>query len=113
MPMMVAITENASAALRGRLALWLVEVRAGVYIGSYGERVREMLWKTIESGIGDGNAVLAWAAPTEAGYEFRFHGFNRRRPVDLDGLKLVSYVDDSAEANVLLDLIGHQNDQNI
>ncbi len=28
----------------GRLAVWLLEIRAGVYVGDYGRRVREMIW---------------------------------------------------------------------
>ncbi len=33
MSMLVVVTENIPARLRGRLAVWLLEVRAGVYVG--------------------------------------------------------------------------------
>ena len=42
--MFVVIVEDAPPRLRGRLAVWLLEVRAGVYVGNYGRRVREMIW---------------------------------------------------------------------
>ena len=112
MTMILVVTENAPASLRGRLALWLVEVRAGVYVGSYGERVRDMLRQTIEAGIGGGNAVIAWAARTEAGYDLWSVGPNMRRPIDLDGLKLVEYVDQAAETNRMLQRLGHQDTTN-
>jgi len=93
--MMVIVLENTPDRLRGRLALWLLEVRTGVYVGSYSVKVREMIWGNIEKGIGDGNAVMMWDAPTESGYDFRTLGKNRRIPVEYDGLKLVSFLPES------------------
>ena len=89
--MLVIVVENAPARLRGRLAVWLLEVRAGVYVGAYGRRVREMLWDQVCAYIEDGNGVIAWAAPNDAGFEFDTCGRNRRIPVDLDGFRLVSF----------------------
>ena len=59
--MLVIVVENAPPRLRGRLALWLLEVRAGVYLGKVSRRVREMVWDSVEKGIGEGNAVMAWS----------------------------------------------------
>jgi CRISPR-associated protein Cas2 len=89
--MLVIVVENAPPRLRGRLAVWLLEVRAGVYVGEIGARVRAMLWETVQEWIGDGNAVMAWKAPSDAGFEIATCGFARRDPVDLDGLKLVRF----------------------
>ena len=44
MTMVVVVTENVPPRLRGRLAIWLLEVRAGVYVGDVSRRVREMIW---------------------------------------------------------------------
>ena len=33
--MLVIVVENVLPALRGRLAVWLLEVRAGVYVGVF------------------------------------------------------------------------------
>jgi CRISPR-associated protein Cas2 len=90
--MLVIVVENAPPRLRGRLALWLLEVRAGVYVGEYSRRVQEMLWQQVGAGIEDGNAVMIWNANTESGFDFLTLGKNRRIPVELDGLKLVSFL---------------------
>ena len=89
--MLVIVVENAPPRLRGRLAVWLLEVRAGVYVGTYGRRVREMLWAQVCAYIEEGNGVIAWAAPNDAGFEFDTCGVNRRVPVDLDGYRLVAF----------------------
>jgi CRISPR-associated protein Cas2 len=94
--MLVIVVENAPPRLRGRLAVWLLEVRAGVYVGTYSRKVREMIWTQIVGGIGDGNAVIAWAANNDAGFEFETCGSNRRSPVDLDGFRLVSFLPSEA-----------------
>lgn len=89
--MLVIVVENAPPRLRGRLAIWLLEIRAGVYVGNYSVKVRNYLWEQVEGGIGEGNAVMAWRANTEAGFDFLTLGINRRMPIELDGAKLVSF----------------------
>lgn len=88
---MVIVVENSPPRLRGRLAVWLLEIRAGVYVGRYSRRVRERIWADVEAHIENGDAVMAWAAPTDQGYDFATAGHNRRMPVDFDGLKLVAF----------------------
>lgn len=92
MSMLVVVTENVPPRLRGRLAIWLLEVRAGVYIGDTSRRIREMIWEQVNALAEEGNVVMAWATNTESGFEFQTHGENRRIPVDLDGLRLVSFL---------------------
>ncbi|MCP5420345.1 MAG: type I-E CRISPR-associated endoribonuclease Cas2 [Gammaproteobacteria bacterium] len=89
--MLVIVVENVPPRLRGRLAIWLVEVRAGVYVGDLSKRVREMIWSQVVEGAEDGNAVMVWSTNTESGFDFLTWGRNRRMPVELDGLKLVSF----------------------
>ena len=38
--MLVIVVENAPPRLRGRLAVWLLEIRAGVYVGKLSRRAR-------------------------------------------------------------------------
>lgn len=90
--MLVIVVENVPPRLRGRLAIWLLEVRAGVYVGTYSAKVRDHIWAQVEAGIGEGNAVMAWSAANEAGFDFVTAGSNRRTPVELDGAKLVSFL---------------------
>lgn len=89
--MLVIVVENAPPRLRGRLALWLLEIRAGVYVGTYSRKIREMLWDQVVTSIGGGNGVIAWAASSDAGFEFDTCGLNRRIPVDFDGFKLIAF----------------------
>jgi CRISPR-associated protein Cas2 len=90
--MLVIVVENAPPRLRGRLAIWLLEVRAGVYVGRNSRKVREMLWEQVKAGVDEGNAVMVWRTNTESGFDFLTIGKNRRIPVEWDGLKLVSFL---------------------
>jgi CRISPR-associated protein Cas2 len=89
--MMVIVTENAPPRLRGRLSLWLLEVRAGVYVGNYSRRLRERIWSEVMAMIGNGNAVIAWTALNEAGFSFETIGANRREQAEFDGFLLVKF----------------------
>lgn len=89
--MMVIVVNNAPPRLRGRLAAWLLEIRAGVYVGKYGKKTRLRIWDQVIDAIDGGDAVMAWAAPTDQGFDFVTVGRNRREPVDLDGMKLVEF----------------------
>ncbi len=89
--MLVIVVENVPPRLRGRLAVWLIEIRAGVYVGDLSTKVRDMLWSQIEQGIEEGNAIMTWSTNNESGFDFMTLGKNRRLPVEFDGLKLVSF----------------------
>lgn len=91
MAMLVVVTEAVPPRLRGRLAIWLLEVRAGVYIGDVSKRVREMIWSQCEVFLEEGNIVMAWKTNTESGFDFQTLGTNRRMPVEHDGLRLVEF----------------------
>ena len=98
--MLVIVVENVPPRLRGRLAIWLLEVRAGVYVGKFSRRVREMIWDTVIRGIEDGNAVMVWSTNTESGFDFLTLGANRRIPVEMDGVKLVSFLPEAADQSM-------------
>ena len=92
MSMLVVVTENVPPRLRGRLAVWFLEIREGVYIGDVSRKIREMIWEQIQFLASDGNIAMAWATNTESGFDFQTHGKNRRFPIDYDGLRLVSFL---------------------
>jgi CRISPR-associated protein Cas2 len=94
--MLVIVVENAPPRLRGRLAVWLLELRAGVYVGAFGKRVRERIWEDVKQGIENGSGVIAWAQPNDAGFSFDTCGSNRRVPTDMDGFMLVSFLPEIA-----------------
>ncbi len=92
MSMLVVVTENVPPILRGRLAVWLLEIRAGAYVGDVSRKVREIIWHNIEELAEQGNVVMAWSTNTESGFDFITYGSNRRVPIDLDGLRLVKFL---------------------
>jgi len=89
--MLVIVVENVPPRLRGRLGVFMIEIRAGVYVGNPSKKVREMLWEQACCYCEKGNVVMIWSAPTESGFDFITFGENRRIPVDFDGMKLVSF----------------------
>lgn len=89
--MLAIVLENAPPRLRGYLTRLFLEVRAGVYVGEFSTRVREKVWGVIMEEIEEGNAVIAWSTPNDAGFDFDTCGPNRRMPVLLDGLKLCAF----------------------
>lgn len=91
MSMLVVVTESVPPRLRGRLAVWLLEIRAGVYVGDVSRRIREMIWEQVQALAEDGNVVMAWATNTESGFDFITYGKNRRMPVNFDGVRLVKF----------------------
>lgn len=91
MATLVIVVENSPPRLRGRLALWLLEIRAGVYVGDFSRRTREFIWENIKKGIEEGNAIMVWSAPTESGFEFLSLGVNKRSQLDKDGMILCQF----------------------
>lgn len=51
-----------------------------------------MIWQNLEQGIADGNAVMAWTSNNESVFDFMTLGANRRIPVEMGGIKLVSFL---------------------
>ena len=92
MAMLVVVTKAVPPRLRGRLAIWLLEIRAGVYVGDVSQRIREMIWEQVDALAEDGNVAMAWASNHESGFEFQTYGTNRREPIDHDGLRLVRFL---------------------
>ena len=97
MSMLVVVTENVPPRLRGRLAVWLLEIRAGVYVGEVSKRIREMIWEQVTILAESGNVAMAWATNTESGFDFQTFGENRRVPIDYDGIRLVSFMPPDAK----------------
>ena len=68
----------------------MVEVQAGVFVGSPSRRIRERLWVVLSDRIGDGQVVMVEPATNEQGWAIRTAGRDRWTPVDYDGLMLVA-----------------------
>jgi CRISPR-associated protein Cas2 len=50
-----------------------------------------MILQQVAELIEDGDAVIAWSANMDAGFDFETFGHSRRMPVDFEGLKLVAF----------------------
>jgi CRISPR-associated protein Cas2 len=83
---LIAVAEG----LRGHLTRWMVEVAAGVFVGSPTSRVRDRLWTVLSQRVSDGQAIMIEPADNEQGWAVRTAGRDRWQPVDLDGLILMA-----------------------
>lgn len=88
--MVVVVLVAAPPGLRGHLTRWMVEVQAGVFVGSPSRRVRDGLWLTLCERIRDGQAVMVEPSDNEQGWSVRTAGRDRWSPVDYDGLILIA-----------------------
>jgi CRISPR-associated protein Cas2 len=87
--MVVIVLERVTPALRGELSRWLVEPRAGVFVGSVSSLVRDKLWEEIGGKLRQGAAVLVYTTNNEQGFAIRSTGDRLREIVDLEGLLLM------------------------
>ena len=68
--MFIVIIKKTPQKLKGGLSIWLSEISNGVYVGNFSIKVRDMIWKQIVDGIGDGYALMAWEkSNSEFGFE--------------------------------------------
>jgi CRISPR-associated protein Cas2 len=85
----IIVVERASPGLRGQLTRWMIEVRAGVFVGTLSSRVREKLWMLTESRNPKGGSLLVYRAQNEQGFVIESHGDTSREVIDIEGLLLV------------------------
>jgi CRISPR-associated endoribonuclease cas2 len=88
MPLTVVTLSKVPNSLRGDLTKWMQELAAGVYVGSFNIRIRELLWKRIIDNIGDGEATICYPCKNELGYCFDTMN-TQREVVDFDGIPIV------------------------
>lgn len=86
----VVVLIAAAQGLRGHATRWMVELAAGVFVGTPSARVRDRLWQTLADRIQDGQAIMIEPAHNEQGWAVRTAGRERWHPIDLDGLILMA-----------------------
>ena len=74
--------------LRGELTRWLVQPKAGVFVGNIPARVRDLLWERVNRSLRDGAATMIHSDDTEQGFSVRILGDPSRVMTDFDGLFL-------------------------
>ena len=87
--MVVLILERVPAGLRGSLSRWLLELKAGVFVGSVSGMVRERLWAKACSESRSGSCIMIHDDNTEQGFSLKTWGESRRTLEDFEGLVLV------------------------
>lgn len=87
--MVVMILERVTPGLRGELTRWMLEPKAGVFVGRVSAMVRDRLWDLACKRMRDGAGMLIYTTDNEQGYDIRFAGETRRLVVDIEGLTLI------------------------
>lgn len=87
----IALT-NAPLSLRGELTKWLLEPKAGVFVGNASALVREKLWAKVckNQSVTDG-AIMIYTTNSEQGYAVLIHGDPQRTIEDFEGVQLVKF----------------------
>ena len=92
--MTVLIVENVPVGFRGELTQWLLEVKAGVFVGNITAAVRAVLWKKVQENIAEGAAMIIYSAQTEQGFAMDVCNMPRRSVVDMEGIYLIRQIVD-------------------
>lgn len=87
--MVVMVLERVPVSVRGELTRWMLEVRAGVFVGTLSGMVRERLWSEVCGKMAGGAGMLIHSTNTEQGFALRLWGAPGRHLVDYEGLTLV------------------------
>lgn len=88
--MMVLILERVGASLRGELSRWMLEPKAGVFVGRVSAMVRERLWDRVCKDAGSkAGATMIYRAENEQGYLLQNWGDPSRMVEDFEGLQLI------------------------
>jgi CRISPR-associated protein Cas2 len=96
--MIVMVLERVTRALRGELTHWLLEVKAGVFVGDVNAMVRDRLWEKCTGQRGGGSVFQAWTTNNEQGFMMRLEGENDRSIVDWEGVQLIQETADCLDA---------------
>ncbi len=87
--MIVMVLENTPTSLRGELTRWLLEPRAGVFVGHVTATVRERLWTKCCETKRAGGVLQIWSTNSAQRYRMRACGKTQRRLTEVEGLHLV------------------------
>ncbi len=87
--MVVLILEKVPTGLRGEISRWMIEPRAGVFVGKISAMVREKLWRKACSGSKGGGVTIIYSTNNEQGFTINTYGGTSRQMIDCDGLWMV------------------------
>ncbi|GAB4151235.1 MAG: hypothetical protein Fur005_00010 [Roseiflexaceae bacterium] len=87
--MTVIVLERVPIGVRGELSRWMLEVRAGVFVGRISAAVRSILWEYICEQMQEGAGMLIYQTNSEQGFAMRSCGRTDRKLIEREGLTLV------------------------
>jgi CRISPR-associated protein Cas2 len=94
----VLILESVPVGLRGELTRWLLELRAGVFVGNVSAMVRDKLWEMVCQKISrKGGGFLIQSTNNEQGFTIRSTGKTTKILEDYDGLLLLCIKSSASE----------------
>lgn len=89
--MVVMVLENAPTSVRGELTRWMLELRAGVFVGNISAAVRDALWQMVCRKLRGGAGMIVYNSANEQGFNILFCGNTSRTVEDFDGLLLIRH----------------------
>jgi CRISPR-associated protein Cas2 len=89
----VLVLEKVPVSLRGELTRWLLELKAGVFVGRVSAIVRDLLWEKVCDKMSAGGGFMIHPTNNEQGFALRTHGTTKRQVTDYEGLSLISIPD--------------------
>lgn len=93
--MVVMILENAPKSLRGELSRFLIEPKAGVFVGKVSALVREKLWELCLKRRKLSGVIQIWSDANEQGFSVKSFGDTSRSIKQVEGLWLAAIPDES------------------
>lgn len=86
--MVVMILENVPPSFRGELTRWMIQPKAGVFVGDLSGMVRDRLWERAARTCKKGAGILVFSSNTEQGFAVRTFGDPSREMIDIEGIIL-------------------------
>lgn len=94
--LVVLALENMSEGVRGKLTRWVIEAKAGVFVGNMNPVLREKIWEiVIENMDIETSALMIYSDKTEQGFSIKMAGTPRRYVVDFEGLSFIATKEDT------------------
>lgn len=87
--MVVIILERVPSRARGELSRWMIEPKAGVFVGHVNAMVRDKLWERCCETAEGGSVVQIWSTNNEQRFAVRTYGNPGRSMVEYEGIWLV------------------------
>jgi len=81
--------ESVPVSLRGELSRWLIEPKAGVFVGNVNALIRDTLWELCCTKLKEGGVTQIYKHNNEQGFLIRQYGETSRIIEDFEGINLV------------------------